>query len=195
MSGKINCHRLLSRRDFFRVSGCGIGLGLAYLVLRPKPVFAAVLPPGALPEKEFRATCLRCGRCAAACDRRAIRLNTQGLPYIDGLHGWCDFCARCVEACPAGALKPVDSETARIGVAVIDRDRCIAWNWIGCRICAEVCAELREAIWLDDDYRPHVSESRCNGCGACIFKCPQSDKEGSSKRYGRAVALHRTSAG
>lgn len=179
----------LSRRDFLRFSGGTVGVSLVYLLLRHTPTEAGVLPPGAPSERDFRAACLRCGKCAVVCDRQAIRLDRAGIPTIDGLHGWCDFCLRCVAACPAGALTPVDPDTATIGTAVIDRDRCIAWNWPGCRLCAEKCTDLQRAIWLDDDLRPHIDESRCNGCGACVFVCPQSATEGHHKRSGRAVSL------
>jgi MinD superfamily P-loop ATPase len=48
---------------------------------------------------------------------------------------------------------------------------------------------LRQAIWIDDDLRPHVDESRCNGCGACVFVCPQSARVAGNRRKGKAVSL------
>lgn len=180
----------VSRRDFLRWSGCALGGGVALWTLRPRAEQAVVRPAGALPEAEFRASCLRCGRCASACDMGAIRLGADGLPYVDGLRGWCDFCMACAEACPAGALQPVEPEAARLGTGIIDRERCIAWNWPGCRLCFEVCTALQRAVWLDDEMRPHVDEARCNGCGACVFVCPQSADPDADRRYGKAVSLH-----
>lgn len=187
--------KALTRRDFLRLSGGALGISLTYLLWRPRPVAAGVRPPGALPAADFEAACLRCGRCAAACERQAIRLSLDGLPYIDGLGGWCDFCMLCGETCPAAALQAVDPASATIGAAVIDRERCIAWNWLGCRLCAEACADLQGAIWLDDDLRPHVDSDRCNGCGACVYVCPQSAAEGRHRRYGKAVALQSPNKG
>ena len=192
MSRHNDVSKPLSRRVFLRIAGCAAGAGLAYFVLRPGPEVeaAGVLPPGALPDSTFQALCLRCGRCALACDQHAIHLTPQGLPQIDGLSGWCDFCLLCVEACPTSALGSVDPDLAILGTAVIDRERCIAWNWMGCRLCYEKCEDLFQAIWLDDDLRPHVDETKCKGCGACIYVCPQSAQEGSNKRNGKAVSLH-----
>ncbi len=95
----------------------------------------------------------------------------------------------CVEICPSGALQPVDIETPTLGKAVIDRHRCIAWQWAGCRLCAEKCADLWQAIWIDEDWRPHIDETLCTGCGACVTVCPQSAKFGGSRKHGKAVAL------
>ncbi len=182
----------VSRRDFLRLSGGVVGAGLAYWTLRPKTTAVAdgVLPPGALPVGDFAAACLRCGRCTAVCDQHAIEMGVDGRPFISGLNGWCDFSMDCVNVCPSGALLPFDLETVKIGTAVIDTDRCLAWNHFNaCRLCVRVCDDLQQAIWVDDDMRPHIDDSRCNGCGACVFVCPRSAYEGIDKKYGKVVAL------
>ena len=186
--GKLS--HLFSRRDFLAVLGGTTALGVSYLLLRPQPAAAGVLPPGArVPFEHFAAACLRCGKCTAACPHDAIRQNIQGLPYVDGLGGWCDFCMECVAVCPTGALQPVDSRTARLGVAVLDQERCIAWIRSGCRLCYERCLELRTAIQVDAKMRPAVDPARCNGCGACVQVCPQSSIPDRSRDIGRAIAL------
>jgi ferredoxin-type protein NapF len=184
----------LSRRNFIRIAGCAATGAVAFTFLRPQPVFARVLPPGALSPEKFQALCLRCGKCALVCPRQTIQLSSDGLPYVDGLHNYCDFCMRCAEVCPSGALIRINPKVAKLGEAVIDRERCIAWQWHGCRLCAEACAKLQQAIWLDNDLRPHVDIYRCNGCGACVYVCPQSAREGSSKQESRAVSLRRSNA-
>jgi ferredoxin-type protein NapF len=181
--------KTITRRDFLKMAGGVAALGVWYLIVRPQLTFSSVLPPGALPREQFRAACLRCGKCAAACSQRAIQLSAEGLPHIDGLAGWCDFCMDCVSVCPTGALRWVDPTQARIGYAEINRERCIAWKWQGCRLCYEKCVNLQDAIWLDKDWRPHVGTARCNGCAACVHVCPQSDAEGKNKNFGRAVAI------
>lgn len=181
---------MITRRDFLKLSGGVAALGISFLILRPQPAFASILPPGAIqPVAFFRAACNRCGKCVAVCPHRALRQNNEGLPYIDGLGGWCDLCLECVPACPTGALQPVDPKQFKLGLAVIDRDWCIAWLHTGCRLCHEKCINLQNAIWLDKDVHPHVDAAKCNGCGACVNVCPQSDARSRNKSYGRAVAL------
>ncbi len=190
MPDKSGPRRLISRRDFLRLSGGIAGLGVAYWILRPQPAFASVPPPGAvLPIAYFRAICQRCARCVAACPHRALRQDAEGLPYLDGLGGWCDLCLDCVYACPTGALRPIDPKQFKIALAVIDHGRCLGWLHGGCRLCYEKCIKLQNAIGVDNDWHPHVDAEKCNGCGACVNVCPQSDAEGRSKVYGRAVAL------
>jgi ferredoxin-type protein NapG len=187
----MNSLKAISRRDFLALLGGASALGLSYLILRPQPAFASVLPPGArTPFALFHATCLRCGKCTAACPHQAIRQDAQGLPYVDGLGGWCDFCMDCVAVCPTGALHPIDPKTAYLGVAVLNQDRCIAWIRSGCRLCYEKCLDLQKAITVDAKMRPAVDPARCNGCGACVYVCPQADIEGRSREFGKAIALN-----
>ncbi len=180
----------LTRREFVKLMGGLAASGLALLILRPQPAFSSVLPPGAvLPANRFRALCQRCGKCVAICTRRAIRQNAEGLPFIDGLSGWCDFCMDCARVCPTGAIQMVEPKQAKLGVAVIEREQCLAWKWIGCRLCYEKCAGLQKAIELDGDFQVYVLSDRCNGCGACVNVCPQPDGVRQNKNLGRAVAL------
>lgn len=180
----------LSRRDFLRVIGGLAASGLSLGILIPPPSFPRVLPPGAiLPAEKFRATCNGCGKCVAVCPHNALRQNIFDSPYLDGLSGWCDLCMICVNACPTGALMPVDPKTTKLGLAVIDRDRCIAWQAAGCRLCYEKCSMLQKAITMDSDFRPYVDDVLCNGCGACVNVCPRADKSGGDLYSGRVVSL------
>ena len=73
-----------------------------------------------------------------------------------------------------------------LGVAVIDRDRCLPWAQdTPCIVCQEMCPVADKAIVLSEprlitrpdgtqDYlaRPSVVARRCIGCGICEYKCP-----------------------
>lgn len=90
-------------------------------------------------------------------------------------HGtqFCDFCMRCIECCPTGALLRFDPRTEWIGEAVIDTAHCIAFNKLGgCRKCADYCPF--GAISIDGNRFPVVDSGKCNGCGVCENICPSS---------------------
>lgn len=70
-------------------------------------------PPGALDEKDFLASCIKCGQCVQVCPVQAIKLADLvdgmgvGAPYIDARDQACDFscdAVQCILACPTGAL-------------------------------------------------------------------------------------------
>lgn len=70
-------------------------------------------PPGALLEKDFLASCIKCGQCVQVCPVEAIKLADitdgfgVGSPYIDAREQACDFSCdglQCVLACPTGSL-------------------------------------------------------------------------------------------
>jgi len=70
-------------------------------------------PPGALDEKDFLASCIKCGQCVQVCPVSAIKLADLidgvgvGTPYIDARAQACDFscdAVQCVLACPTGSL-------------------------------------------------------------------------------------------
>ncbi len=70
-------------------------------------------PPGALDEKDFLASCIKCGQCVQVCPVSAIKLADLvdgfgvGTPYIDARSQACDFscdAVQCILACPTGSL-------------------------------------------------------------------------------------------
>jgi NAD-dependent dihydropyrimidine dehydrogenase PreA subunit len=103
--------------------------------------------------------------------------------------GYCDYaCNACGQVCPAQAIPPLGLEEKRqqvIGVAAIERDRCIAWSGQGeCIICEEMCPVPQKAVYLEEDdipgrdgqprrqLLPHVDATLCIGCGICEYRCP-----------------------
>jgi ferredoxin len=90
-------------------------------------------------------------------------------------------CNRCGQVCPTSAIRNLSLEEksyARLGTAVIDRSRCIAWEQDKtCLICDEACqynaitsrTEAMQGIRLT---RPYVDERICMGCGICESRCP-----------------------
>ena len=70
-------------------------------------------PPGALDERDFLASCIKCGQCVQVCPVQAIKLADRvdgvgvGTPYIDARAQACDFscdAVQCILACPTGSL-------------------------------------------------------------------------------------------
>lgn len=70
-------------------------------------------PPGALDEKDFLSSCIKCGQCVQVCPVKAIKLADLvdgfgvGAPYIDAREQACDFscdAVQCILACPTGSL-------------------------------------------------------------------------------------------
>ena len=169
------------------------GAGVARAVRRP----GLIRPPGAQDEERFLSRCLRCSECMKVCPTSGLQptLGEAGLeglwtPVLKSRLGYCDYaCTACGHACPSGAIPELGLEEKRrqvIGVAVIDRDRCLPWAAdTPCIVCQEMCPVPDKAIELlgerlitrpdgSQDYlsRPKVIAGRCIGCGICEFKCP-----------------------
>ena len=180
----------VSRRTVLAGFGVALGAGLGGLIRRDAGSRSdgsfLLRPPGALDEVEFLASCIRCGQCVEACppEYDTLRLVSDraglsfGSPFVDSRNTPCHLCAnhetlRCIEACPTAALAPVaDTASVRMGTAVIDETRCLAYNRVICRACWHACPFPDDAIRFDSMLRPVVVEEACVGCGLCDHACP-----------------------
>lgn len=134
-----------------------------------------VRPPWALAEEEFVSACDRCGDCIPACEAGIISLGRAGYPEIDFKRGGCDFCGDCLTACAGKALKadyPAPSIAwtlkAQIGSG------CLALNGITCRSCGDACETraIRFQLVVGGRANPILDQTACNGCGECLYVCP-----------------------
>ncbi len=132
-------------------------------------------PPGGQDEAAFRAACLKCDRCRSACPTGAISVASVGdgllqarTPTFNFHRGYCDFCGKCQQVCATGALGAFDPDADKIGVAIVQRDRCLAYSQ-GCVNCKDSCAF--GALTFDSARHPVIDGDLCNGCGACECAC------------------------
>lgn len=194
----------LGRRGLLLSGGAGLA---AVAVSRATPAFdpiranpLLIRPPGARPEPDFLARCVKCGECMKVCTTNGLQptLLEAGLegiwsPILVPATGYCEFrCTLCGQVCPTGAIQPLTpAEKAqwRIGTAMFDRGRCLPHaHATPCIVCEEVCPTPTKAIWFEEvtvkdragqDVRlkqPHVDLKLCIGCGICETKCPVSDR-------------------
>jgi ferredoxin-type protein NapG len=100
----------------------------------------------------------------------------------------------CAVACPTGALdlslvtdqdgqgrERLNINRANIGLAVIDRETCIAYWGIQCDACYRVCPVIDKALTVERTVNdrtgkhailaPVVHSEHCTGCGMCERAC------------------------
>jgi MauM/NapG family ferredoxin protein len=157
-----------------------------------------IRPPGAQDEEEFLARCLRCSQCMKVCPTSGLQptlfeAGLEGLwtPRLVARLGQCDYgCNACGQVCPSGAIPPLDlpgKREAIIGMAVVDRNRCLPWAYgVPCIVCEEMCPTPEKAIRLEEApmlneqgeavtvQRPYVLLDLCIGCGICEYQCPMA---------------------
>ena len=195
------------RRKFLSLMAQSVGLsalgGMVWTGYLEEAKAAPLIlrPPGAKPENDFLKMCIKCGQCVEACPFDTLFLAKPGdqkpigTPYFEPRNVPCYMCTDipCVPVCPTGALdedsvskvvegeKVLEIEKARMGLAVVDTESCIAFWGIQCDACYRACPLLDEAIFLE--YRrnertgkhaylmPIVNSNICTGCGLCERAC------------------------
>jgi len=168
-------------------------------------------PPGALPEEDFLKACIKCGLCAEACVNRDSNKNKDGskrdgtlqmakggdhkligTPFFIPTDIPCYMCddIPCVPVCPSEALDmpsllnkkgELDINKARMGLAVVHKESCIAFWGIQCDACYRACPIQGEAITIEHQMNertgkhafllPIVHSDVCTGCGLCEKAC------------------------
>ncbi len=143
-----------------------------------------IRPPGALPEKEFRARCISCGVCVGICRGKRFDALTPaphgtrsafGAPRVVDMRDFpCTLCMECPPRCPTGALRKVEKEDVRMGMALIDLGLCFGWNGDVCLSCSKACplgAKVFDFHYGQWGNQPYINEA-CVGCGLCVKFCP-----------------------
>ncbi len=138
---------------------------------------AVVRPPGSLPEEEFLQRCIKCGQCMRVCPTNVIHpaglqagiegIWTPMLNFRMGTSGCQHGCIACGNLCPTAAIRPISIEERlgkggfesrgpmRIGMAFVDRGRCLPWAMDRpCIVCQENCPVSPKAIFTRIEFRP-----------------------------------------
>jgi ferredoxin-type protein NapG len=186
---------VMTRRLFLKLaSQTGLVVATAGAVHLFKGESSLIRPPGARSERELLSRCIKCHKCEQVCPQNVIApvlltesLFGAGTPRLNFDFGFCDRCSKCVEVCPTGALEAFDQSAARLGIARIDKAKCVAWDWRGCIKCYQVCPT--QAITLDENNRPVIDEAQCNGCGKCQFECLAPSLRSYNYGGGRAISI------
>lgn len=163
---------------------------------RKAPHPTLLRPPGVNDEDDFLSRCIRCSQCMKVCPTSALQpaLTEAGLeglwsPVLVPRLGYCDYgCKACGDICPTDAIPTLTLAEKRqevLGLARVDRDRCLPWAYdTPCIVCEEMCPVPEKAIWLEEAVvtdgdgqpmliqRPYVLREPCIGCGICETKCP-----------------------
>ncbi len=176
-----------------------------------------IRPPGVI-NTEFLNKCIRCGECSTVCPTNAIQMavseaGVEGFwtPVLIPRIGYCDYsCNACGQVCPVEAIPPlplVEKREQVIGIAFVDRTRCLPWaEDKECIVCEEMCPVPEKAIELEKDQiisdegvvitlqKPVVIRNLCIGCGICEYKCPvQGTAAIEIRRYeGKDQGRHKT---
>ncbi len=128
-------------------------------------------PPGALKEKEFLKTCIKCGLCVEACPYDTLKLANAddsvaiGTPFFTPRITPCYMCTDipCVPICPTESLsdesvtskseitneETLDINKSEMGLAILDTNNCLAFLGVRCDACYRACPLMGEAITLD----------------------------------------------
>ena len=186
-----------SRRQVLAAAGAALA-GAALAGVEPvasRQPATLIRPPGTA-TVDFGSLCVRCGACLRVCPTQGLQPSlveggVQNIltPRLAPRLGPCLFsCNACGQVCPTGAiprLELAEKQGTAIGLARIDRDRCLPWAYdTPCIVCEEMCPVPEKAIELEEVevvsrsgesvllQRPKMVGALCIGCGVCEFHCP-----------------------
>ncbi|MBI2560367.1 MAG: 4Fe-4S dicluster domain-containing protein [Planctomycetes bacterium] len=177
-----------NRRQFFRAGIASVVDSVKEIAKKESPQSTSggatkkgvyIRPPGAVDETAFLSLCTRCDECIKVCPHHSIKRagkdygSAAGTPIIVPREKPCYLCddLPCVKACTTGALKSLTSkEEVRMGVAVINISRCLAYAEQPCKSCVIKCPLSGKAITYDN-FKPIIHEDACVGCGVCEHVC------------------------
>jgi len=188
----------INRRQMMAASLTGLALPVLSRTsaMSKMPYDDLIRPPGALPEIDFLASCVRCGECMKVCINNALQplfleksLEGMFTPKLVPRLGYCEFnCTLCTQVCPTGALGRLNVKQKHafvIGKAYFDTDKCLVYaQKKSCIVCEEHCPTHDKAIKFNEiktrDFQgnfivlkqPYVKEELCIGCGICEHICP-----------------------
>jgi MauM/NapG family ferredoxin protein len=190
---RVEQHPDETRRWFLTSLGAAAVLAvfLRFIPTATQKAASSVRPPGSNADTLYN-KCIRCGECMRVCPTGVLQPQpTAGdtrlwTPVLKTRLGYCDYsCNACGAICPTGAITGLTLETKRktvIGVASIDRTRCITWaEGRDCIVCEEMCPVPEKAIKLSGGGQgrgqggarhPQVVAELCIGCGICEQQCP-----------------------
>ena len=146
-------------------------------------------PPGALAEKDFLASCIKCGQCIQVCPYHSLKLLDlaqgidMGTPVVNARERGCYLCDLfpCVLCCPSGALNPEVQkiEQVEMGVAwVHDPHRCWAYTkkpvpttWL------ETLKQHGNRTELENDLVEKLAPEANQPCRLCEVVCPVPERD------------------
>ena len=118
--------------------------------------------------------CLGDGSCASVCPIGAIKVNENGVAFVD--KEICTSCGACIKKCPKMCIERIP---ANAPVYVACNSKCRGKEvmaqcqngCIGCGLCAKNCTQ--KAITMVDNL-PVIDYNLCTGCKTCVSKCQRN---------------------
>jgi len=131
---------------------------------------AVIRPPYVVSDATFN-ECKTCtALCMNVCEEKIIRMDSQGIPFLDFSVNGCSDCKKCLEACTPNVLN--DPQRFIQSKAHISTMSCMSHHDTICFSCKEPC--LEDAIVFEGMFRPIIMPNKCTGCGYCVAVCPSA---------------------